>query len=245
VRSPVEGFWKLAGTRHIRELFCSPSFFKFQVIFGVPSLLERPTAAVVDIRSAMMSDHRAGPDLDSGLSCTSFLISTTTDDIPMSESPPAHPCPETGEATSFPCFPRYPYSGLTTKFDVDDLKRLCVPDPNTLDDDENRFLDSKPAPHAKDWTRGGSMGIIPSPTSHHSKTVGNAFLHTELVEMNIDKDMGGGMAAVARWTAASDGRNKAFRQKLDRWMEVCSKSRNICCRSKAICPVASCCKAHA
>jgi hypothetical protein len=86
------------------------------------------------------------------------------------------------------------------------------------------------------------MGIILSATSHHSKTVGKrvpAYGIGIEVEMNIDKDMGGGMAAVARWTAASDGRNKAFRQKLDRWMEVRSQSKNICCRSNAICPVAS------
>ena len=108
-----------------------------------------------------------------------------------------------------------------------------------MDDDENPFLESKPAPNPKDWTR-GSMGIVLSPTSHHSKTVGKRIPAYGIgieVEMNIDKDMGGGMAAVARWTAASESRNKAFRLKLDRWVEVNFQSLTLCYRAHAFCQV--------
>lgn len=40
------------------------------------------------------------------------------------------------------------------------------------------------------------------------------------VEMDIDKQMTGGMAAVARWTAGGDQRMKALVKKLHRWVEV-------------------------
>jgi hypothetical protein len=38
--------------------------------------------------------------------------------------------------------------------------------------------------------------------------------------MDIDKDMGGGMAAVARWTAAAETRRSEFRDKLECWAKV-------------------------
>jgi len=40
------------------------------------------------------------------------------------------------------------------------------------------------------------------------------------VEMDIDKDMGGGMAAVARWTATAEQRRSEFRTKLERWISL-------------------------
>jgi hypothetical protein len=127
------------------------------------------------------------------------------------------------------------YAGLTTKFELDDLKRLCwvwewdgkslleTKGSSNADDEENPFLETKPKTTPKDWTR-GSMGLILSPTSHYSKAAGKrvpAYGIGIEVEMDIDKDMGGGMAAVARWTAASEARGKQFRSKLDRWVEVC------------------------
>lgn len=90
------------------------------------------------------------------------------------------------------------------------------------DEDDNPFLESQPASHPKEWTR-GSMGFILSPTSHYLKSTGKrvpAYGIGIEVEMDIDKDMGGGMAAVARWTAASETRSKEFRVKLDRWIKV-------------------------
>jgi hypothetical protein len=115
------------------------------------------------------------------------------------------------------------YNGLRTKIQLEDLKRLCWVwewDTQSVvrhDDDENPFL-SQP----KDWTR-GAMGFILSPTTHFSNSMGKrvpAYGIGIEVEMDIDKDMGEGMAAVARWTAAAGVRLQAFRQKLERWIEV-------------------------
>lgn len=145
------------------------------------------------------------------------------------------------------------YTGLTTKFDIDDLRRLCwlwewdgktlpvtdvkadVSDskgkgkakfPTVDEDDDNPFLDDKPVSTsipAKDWTR-GAMGFIVSQTTHYSKLAKSrvpAYGIGIEVEMDIDKDMKGGMAAVARWTAASEDRRKEFRKKLESWIDVC------------------------
>ncbi|KAI0959983.1 hypothetical protein AcW1_004643 [Taiwanofungus camphoratus] len=133
------------------------------------------------------------------------------------------------------------YSGLTTKFDVGDLKRLCwlwewdgkqLPSAKDTgkgkakfegDDDDNPFLDDRPvASSSKDWTR-GAMGFVLSQTSHYSKATGSrvpAYGIGIEVEIDIDKDMGGGMAAVARWTAASASRRKEVHTKLSRWAEL-------------------------
>lgn len=126
------------------------------------------------------------------------------------------------------------YTGLTTKFDVDDLSRLCwlwewdgqtLPDvkgKSKVDDDDNPFLDSQPTPQPKEWTR-GSMGLVLSPSTHYLKTDGKrvpAYGIGVEVEMDIDKDMGGGMAAVARWTAEAEIRRADCRRKLGRWAEV-------------------------
>ncbi|KAI0775971.1 hypothetical protein BD413DRAFT_469401 [Trametes elegans] len=137
------------------------------------------------------------------------------------------------------------YSGLTTKIDVDDLKRLCWlwewdgKSPSSKaksakgknaksaddDDDENPFLDDvKPAaaPVPKDWQRGG-MGFVISQTTHHSKTVGARLPVYGIgieVEMDIDKDMKGGMAAIARWTTGSDARRKEVLVKLRKWVKL-------------------------
>ncbi|KAI0092605.1 hypothetical protein BDY19DRAFT_1054098 [Irpex rosettiformis] len=143
------------------------------------------------------------------------------------------------------------YTGLTTKFDIDDLRRLCWlwewdgkaltlgdPDPGASDskgkgkakvpvdddDDDNPFLDDKPisSTHTKDWTR-GAMGFIITQTTHYFKSAKSrvpAYGIGIEVEMDIDKDMKGGMAAVARWTAASESRKKDFRQKLESWVDL-------------------------
>ncbi|KAH0840068.1 hypothetical protein J3R83DRAFT_1035 [Lanmaoa asiatica] len=118
------------------------------------------------------------------------------------------------------------YSGLTSRFGEDDLKRLCWTwewDPASLpvsatQDDSNPFLVSTGSP--KDWTR-GSMGFVVSPTSHYSKTAGKRVPVYGIgieVEMDIDKGMTGGMAAVARWTADADRRRTEFRSKLESWV---------------------------
>ena len=175
------------------------------------------------------------------------------------------------------------YSGLTTKFDIDDLKRLCwlwewdgkklplppfklnekdasedsnknpflddAPGPSTpkrkpkLEEDDNPFLDTSSSPEkpteednpfldekpkklkvssSKDWMR-RAMGFVVSQTTHLSKSTGARVAAYGIgieVEMDIDKDMGEGMAAVARWTAASEARRAEVRGKLDQWLKV-------------------------
>jgi hypothetical protein len=126
------------------------------------------------------------------------------------------------------------YTGLTTKFDVDDLSRLCwlwewdgktLPDvkrKSKVEDDDNPFLDAQPSPQPKEWTR-GSMGLVLSPSTHYLKTAGKrvpAYGIGVEVEMDIDKGMDGGMAAVARWTAEAESRRGDCRRKLEQWAKV-------------------------
>ncbi|KAG6837963.1 hypothetical protein H0H93_008357 [Arthromyces matolae] len=145
------------------------------------------------------------------------------------------------------------YAGLTTQFEVDDLRRLCwvwewdgesvkekqnnpsvaATSAPSLDTEDNPFLitTSPPSPgsgnassstSSVEWTRGG-MGLVLSPTTHHSKRDRKrvpAYGIGIEVEMDIDKDMGGGMKAVARWTADSETRRIAFGGKLRKWVEL-------------------------
>ena len=126
------------------------------------------------------------------------------------------------------------YTGLTTKFDVDDLSRLCwlwewdgktVPQLKRkaqVEDDDNPFLEAELAPQPKEWTR-GSMGLVLGPCTHYLKTAGKrvpAYGIGVEVEMDIDKGMGGGMAAVARWTAEAETRRGECRRKLEHWVKV-------------------------
>ncbi|KAL0582001.1 hypothetical protein V5O48_000059 [Marasmius crinis-equi] len=130
------------------------------------------------------------------------------------------------------------YTGLPTQFTIDDLRRLCwlwewdgEADPDTLrveDEDDNPFADSSSLP-PKDWTR-GSMGFVVSAGTHFSKAEGKRVPAYGLgieVEINIDKDMGGGMAAVARWTAEAETRRRAFHSKLVAWNRIHSDQNNL------------------
>ncbi|KAF8165183.1 hypothetical protein B0H34DRAFT_647751 [Crassisporium funariophilum] len=127
------------------------------------------------------------------------------------------------------------YGGFSASFEIDDLKRLCwiwewdsksigEAEPTRKDDpEENPFLETSVSnPTPTEWTR-GSMGIILSAGNHYSrvdrKRVPAYGIGIE-VEMDLDKDMGGGMAAVARWTAAGEKRRSQFRAKLERWLEL-------------------------
>ncbi|RDX53948.1 hypothetical protein OH76DRAFT_1479705 [Lentinus brumalis] len=149
------------------------------------------------------------------------------------------------------------YTGLTSKIEIDDLKRLCwlwewdgkAPGSNAdigaskgkakaeveeEEVDENPFLDEpKPAKviesPVKDWTR-GAMGFVVSQTTHRDKSTGARVPVYGLgieVEMDIDKDMKGGMAAVARWTAGSETRRKAVATKLQQWVKVHAKEKSV------------------
>ncbi|KAJ3517566.1 hypothetical protein NLJ89_g429 [Agrocybe chaxingu] len=124
------------------------------------------------------------------------------------------------------------YSGFSTSFELDDLKRLCWLwewDGHSLEgiqkkqEEDNPFLESSSShPPTSDWTR-GSMGLIISPATHYSKVDRKrvpAYGIGIEVEMDIDKGMESGMAAVARWTAGSDRRRSEFLAKLERWVEI-------------------------
>lgn len=92
------------------------------------------------------------------------------------------------------------------------------------EDEEVKFTATKQSSSssAKDWTR-GAMGFVLSQCTHHSKVAGSrvpAYGIGIEVEMDIDKDMTGGMAAVARWTASAESRRKQFRTKLEQWVQV-------------------------
>lgn len=126
------------------------------------------------------------------------------------------------------------YSGLSTTFEVDDLRRLCwlwewdgkkIPSTKEADDEDedNPFLDTPEAPTPpKDWSRGG-MGFVVTSTTHFTRSGGTrvpAYGIGIEVEIDIDKDMGGGMAAVARWTADSESRKTQFKSNLEKWFKV-------------------------
>ncbi|KAF5333448.1 hypothetical protein D9611_002364 [Ephemerocybe angulata] len=126
------------------------------------------------------------------------------------------------------------YAGLTTSFGVEDLKRLCwiwewdgesLPngeEPSSQKGvEENPFLEEASS-SSSEWTR-GSMGFTISLGSHYSKSERKRIPVYGVgieVEMDIDKDMGGGMAAVARWTAAGETRRAALLRKMEKWTEL-------------------------
>lgn len=125
------------------------------------------------------------------------------------------------------------YSGLSSTFETDDLKRLCWfwewdgsrPGHNSVDKgkekEDNPFLDES-SPASEDWTRGG-MGFLVTPTTHLSKQTRQripAYGVGIEIEIDIDKGMDSGMAAVARWTSEADSRQKEFKQKVGQWNKV-------------------------
>lgn len=133
------------------------------------------------------------------------------------------------------------YAGLSTSFELEDLKSLCwlwewdgetltkaakKTEPG-LSDEDNPFLE--PTPSTSEWTR-GSQGFLLSLGSYYSKAERKripAYGVGIEVEIDIDKDMGGGMAAVARWTATGEVRRKDFLRKLERWAELHADSDHV------------------
>ncbi|KAJ3849711.1 hypothetical protein EV368DRAFT_75552 [Lentinula lateritia] len=119
------------------------------------------------------------------------------------------------------------YTGFTNGFTMEDLRRLCwlwewdgKTIQNAAEDDDNPFLDS-PSP-SKDWKR-GSMGFVISPATQFSKAEGKrvpAYGIGIEVEIDLNKDMGAGMAAVARWTSATETRRALFCEKLHTWTKM-------------------------
>ncbi len=95
------------------------------------------------------------------------------------------------------------------------------------DDNSNPFLEGPSiSQQPKDWTC-GSMGFVISPISHFSKTSKLQILAYGIsieVEMDLDKDMGSGMASVACWMTDSERRRQTVLSKLQRWVEACYTS---------------------
>lgn len=130
--------------------------------------------------------------------------------------------------------------GLTRACSLDDIKRLCwlwewkgdkLPEVSDEEEDENPFFDktTSESEQPKQWTRGGS-GLVITPTTYLPKSGGKrvpAYGIGIEVEMDLDKEMVGGMAAVARWTASGDHRMKELTKKLERWVELHPKSSEI------------------
>ena len=130
--------------------------------------------------------------------------------------------------------------GLSRTCTLDDLKRLCwlwewdgEKLPKNRKDDDNPFLESSSSSsdQSKNWLRGGA-GLVITPTTYlpkGGKRVPAYGIGIE-VEINMDKNMPEGMAAVARWTASGDQRMKSLSKKLHRWVHVgddCTKRRVI------------------
>ena len=124
--------------------------------------------------------------------------------------------------------------------DDDDNPFLDKPKPgpsHSQQDDDNPFLDKPKAESSpsKDWQR-GAMGFILSQTTYVSKSTGTRVPTYGIgieVEMDIDKGLSGGMAAVARWTAAGEKRKKELLAKLQRWMKVwMSRAKRVFCETQ-------------
>lgn len=68
------------------------------------------------------------------------------------------------------------------------------------------------------------MGFVITQTTHFSKASGTrvpAYGIGIEVEMDIDKEMSEGIAAVARWTTAGETRRQEVKSKLESWVKVC------------------------
>jgi hypothetical protein len=87
--------------------------------------------------------------------------------------------------------------------------------------EDNPFFDELPSA-SEDWSR-GAMGFLVSPSTHLSKQARqrvSAYGVGIEIEIDIDKAMDSGMASVARWTSGADSRQKEFRKKVEKWVEV-------------------------
>ena len=124
--------------------------------------------------------------------------------------------------------------GFTLNCDIDDIRRLCwlwewhgesllLSTTSTLTgaiDDDNPFLVHDAS---NEWTR-GAMGLIITPTTHFVRSEGKRIPAYGIgieVEMDLASGKGGGMAAVARWTAEGESRKRAIEAKLHAWVKVC------------------------
>lgn len=92
-------------------------------------------------------------------------------------------------------------------------------------EDDGPFLDrptqvkegkaqSKETP--KNWIRGGS-GFIITPTMHAQYEIG---IEVDWAQEDVAGGRVGGTSAVTRWIAAGEMRKRAFKEKLERWVEV-------------------------
>lgn len=104
-------------------------------------------------------------------------------------------------------------------------EKLAVPKSGDKEKDkeDNPFLDAPPSA-PDDWTR-GAMGFLVTATTHLSKQARQripAYGVGIEIEVDIDRGMDSGMAAVARWTSEADSRQKELKKKVEKWVEVMS-----------------------
>lgn len=118
-------------------------------------------------------------------------------------------------------------------YQLDDLKRLCwiwswngvsVDKQPALEEEEDNPFMVSPL-QEKDWCI-GSFGVIVTPTTLFSKEQGKRIpvygIGVE-VEMDLNKGLTDGMAAVARWTADGTSRKAAVHKKLTKWVSLHTK----------------------
>lgn len=121
-------------------------------------------------------------------------------------------------------------AGLSKSCTMEDIRRLCwlwewdgKKLPIDDEDKDNPFLeDCDRSDGIRQWSRGAN-GLVITPTTYLPKSGGKRMQAYGIgieVEMDIDKQMVGGMSAVARWAAGGEHRLKLQEGKLHRWMEV-------------------------
>jgi hypothetical protein len=124
------------------------------------------------------------------------------------------------------------YSDLSTTFEINGLRRLYwllewdvdkMPTSKQArdKDEDNPFLDAPEVPVQPKVRSRGGIGFVVMLATHFTRPLGTrvpAYGIGIEVEIDIDKDvMGGGIAAVARWTADGESRKRQFRLKLEKW----------------------------
>ena len=94
---------------------------------------------------------------------------------------------------------------------------------------DNPFDHAPESETPKDWVRGGSGFIITSTMHVRKNAVTGTLERVPAYGIGIEVDWAhedvaggrvGGMRAVERWAAAGETRNRTFKEKLERWVEV-------------------------
>ena len=94
---------------------------------------------------------------------------------------------------------------------------------------DNPFIGGSESETPKDWIRGGS-GFIITPALHVQKNTATGTskrepaygigIEVDWAHEDVSGGRVGGMGAVSRWVTAGETRKPAFKEKLERWVEV-------------------------